>query len=452
MRSGRGAARSCRSAAERPPTTRSLARQTGGRGLGPMSARIGPPSRYTAQIASGICALAEGELLTDISAERGMPTRGTLYRWAERIPGFGSLFAYAREMQAHAVAEKGVKMAAAATAETSPADRLRFDAYKWFAAKLLPKVDGDKMLHTGADGEGPDAVWLAAMRAHEKRRRYYMGRLSAGRPAPRTMRELLNFPQFQADSVEATRLATADGFPDPSTVGDQPKVEGEVAEFLRDRCAESCGATIPQWRLVGGVRRVYRSGERQALRPAAARSGAGTVPPDWCNTLVIAKLDRLTRNLAFLANLMESGAEFVACDNPTATRFTIHILAAVAEQEGRAISQRTKDALAAAKARGTVLGGQRGNAPPDARLGAAAQRAHANAFAARVRPTIVALQAEAKSLRQIASELTAKGVKTAQGGAWVATTVRRVLARGQEQGLSRSAAMRPASGRREAAE
>jgi DNA invertase Pin-like site-specific DNA recombinase len=95
-------------------------------------------------------------------------------------------------------------------------------------------------------------------------------------------------------------------------------------------------------------------------------------------TLVIAKLDRLTRNLAFLANLMESGAEFVACDNPTATRFTIHILAAVAEQEGRAISQRTKDALAAAKARGTVLGGPRGNAPPDARLGAAAQRAHAN--------------------------------------------------------------------------
>lgn len=79
----------------------------------------------------------------------------------------------------------------------------------------------------------PEA-WLAAMRAHAKRRRYYMGRLSAGRPVPRTMRELLNFPQFQVDSAEAARLATADGFPDP-TVADQPRVEGEVAEFLRDR-------------------------------------------------------------------------------------------------------------------------------------------------------------------------------------------------------------------------
>jgi hypothetical protein len=72
------------------------------------------------------------------------------------------------------------------------------------------------------------AAWLAAMKAHDKRRRYYMRRLSVGRPAPRTMRELLNFPQFQADSAEATRLATADGFPDPSTVADEPKVEDEV--------------------------------------------------------------------------------------------------------------------------------------------------------------------------------------------------------------------------------
>jgi hypothetical protein len=79
-------------------------------------------------------------------------------------------------------------------------------------------------------------AWLAAQRAHEKRRRYYMGRLNAGRPAPRTMRELLNFPQFQADSVEAARLAAADGFPDPSSVGDQPKLEDEVgAASLKHR-------------------------------------------------------------------------------------------------------------------------------------------------------------------------------------------------------------------------
>ena len=72
--------------------------------------------------------------------------------------------------------------------------------------------------------------------------------------------------------------------------------------------------------------------------------------------LVIAKLDRLSRNLAFIATLMELGVEFVAVDNPHANKLTIHILAAVAEHEREAISERTRAALAAAKARGTMLG------------------------------------------------------------------------------------------------
>jgi len=75
-------------------------------------------------------------------------------------------------------------------------------------------------------------------------------------------------------------------------------------------------------------------------------------------TLVIAKLDRLARNVAFTATLMESGANFVACDIPEANRLTIHILAAVAEDEARRISERTKAALAAYKARGGKLGSQ----------------------------------------------------------------------------------------------
>src|SRR5476651_1949666 len=75
--------------------------------------------------------------------------------------------------------------------------------------------------------------------------------------------------------------------------------------------------------------------------------------------LVVAKLDRLSRNVAFLSRLLESGIEFLACDNPTANRLTVHILAAVAEAEAKAISDRTKAALAAAKARGTILGSAR---------------------------------------------------------------------------------------------
>ena len=75
--------------------------------------------------------------------------------------------------------------------------------------------------------------------------------------------------------------------------------------------------------------------------------------------LVIAKLDRLSRNLAFIAMLMDRKVDFVCCDNPTATKFTIHILAAVAEHERDAISARTKAALAAAKANGKKLGSYR---------------------------------------------------------------------------------------------
>jgi DNA invertase Pin-like site-specific DNA recombinase len=91
---------------------------------------------------------------------------------------------------------------------------------------------------------------------------------------------------------------------------------------------------------------------------------------------VIAKLDRLSRNLAFIAMLMESGVEFVAVDNPHANKLTVHILAAVAQHEREMISQRTKDALAAAKRRGVCLGNP--TLAKAAKHGTAATKAAAN--------------------------------------------------------------------------
>jgi DNA invertase Pin-like site-specific DNA recombinase len=86
-------------------------------------------------------------------------------------------------------------------------------------------------------------------------------------------------------------------------------------------------------------------------------------------TLIIAKLDRLTRNVHFVSGLMESGVEFTAVDFPQANRLTVHILAAVAEHEAKMISERSKAALAAAKRRGVKLGGDRTNAARGVGLG-----------------------------------------------------------------------------------
>lgn len=147
-------------------------------------------------------------------------------------------------------------------------------------------------------------------------------------------------------------------------------------------------------------------------------------------TLVIAKLDRLARNVHFICSLMEAGVDFVAVDFPQANRLTIHILAAVAEHEASVISARTKAALAAAKARGGKFGGDRGNIASIAPLGAAASRAvrsaKADRRAADVMPLIAKLRAEGYSLRQIAIELDVQLIPTARGGRWSAAQVKRV--------------------------
>lgn len=151
-------------------------------------------------------------------------------------------------------------------------------------------------------------------------------------------------------------------------------------------------------------------------------------------TLLVAKLDRLARNVAFISTLMESGVKFVAVDLPQANELTVHIMASMAEYEAKAISARTKAALAAAKARGTVLGGLRWDIT---RVGAKGRKAalrtrqeHAAKYLEDVLPVIQEKQRQgASSLRAIAEALNADGTPAPRGGEWSAVQVKRILDR-----------------------
>ncbi|MCQ4160842.1 recombinase family protein [Roseomonas sp. GC11] len=149
-------------------------------------------------------------------------------------------------------------------------------------------------------------------------------------------------------------------------------------------------------------------------------------------TLLVAKLDRLARRVSLISTLMDSDIPFVAADMPEANRLTVHIIAAVAEHERQMISQRTKAALAAAKARGTKLGGDRGWRP-SADESAAARAALVEAatrHAWLVLPEVERLRAEGRiTLAALADGLAEAGVRTPRGGNWTPTAVRRALLR-----------------------
>ena len=152
--------------------------------------------------------------------------------------------------------------------------------------------------------------------------------------------------------------------------------------------------------------------------------------------LVVAKLDRLARNVAFTSTLLESGVEFLACDNPHANRLTIHILAAMAEDEARRISERTKAALAAAKRRGVKLGASRPecrNLTNEARqrgaiAGAAVAKRQADEAYGDLRGFLTEL-CPAFSYRQIAEILNLRGERTRQGKPWTDVAVLRASRR-----------------------
>jgi DNA invertase Pin-like site-specific DNA recombinase len=184
-----------------------------------------------------------------------------------------------------------------------------------------------------------------------------------------------------------------------------------------------------KWSMVEEVTEI-ESGKRND-RPALARALS------LCRVhnakLVIAKLDRLARNVYFISGLMESNVEFVAVDFPEANRLTIHILASVAEHEREMISKRTKEALAAAKRRGVKLGGDRGRLASQsltaAKASALVRVARAGKRNADLAPVVQSIRAEgATTLRAVAKVLNHRGIVSPSGGRWHANSVRRVVA------------------------
>lgn len=200
-------------------------------------------------------------------------------------------------------------------------------------------------------------------------------------------------------------------------------------EAQRAAIAEMCAARgmeiIAEFTEVESGKRGDRPELTEALHRAKLTGG----------TLVVAKLDRLSRSVAFLSKLQDSGAKFIAADMPEANELTVHILAAVAQAERKAISTRTKDALRAAKERGVKLGNPHGAAPLRRAGKGNVAAVEAVKEAARNRAQdlageVAAIRAGgAASLREIAQGLNERHITTPRGGAWHPSGVKRLLER-----------------------
>lgn len=176
------------------------------------------------------------------------------------------------------------------------------------------------------------------------------------------------------------------------------------------------------WELLGEFLEVETGKGAKALDRRPQLKAALAMAKRERATLIIAKLDRLSRNVHFITGLMETGVTFVAADRPDADRFLIQLEAVLAEREARVISDRTKAALSVAKARGTQLG-KNGVKLALANKLAAVQRM------APISGELTALANSGLSLREIARTLNDKGIVTPNGGQWFASTVSRAIAR-----------------------
>ena len=187
------------------------------------------------------------------------------------------------------------------------------------------------------------------------------------------------------------------------------------------------------WQLIAEFTETER-GKRSTDRHRHELRKALELCADEGATLVVAKLDRLTRNLPFLTRIIESGVKMIACDVPTMSnanqnRFVLQLMANIAELEGAVISERTRDALATAKKKGAKLGNPRPKAA--SRLASKQLTADADAFAMKVGRIIEELEEYGcVTLEQIAKGLEARGVKTARGNkSWALSSVANIRRR-----------------------
>jgi DNA invertase Pin-like site-specific DNA recombinase len=190
----------------------------------------------------------------------------------------------------------------------------------------------------------------------------------------------------------------------------------------------NAGRIVAAYTEIESGRRNDRPQLREALRHARA---LGAV-------LLVARLDRLARNVAFTSALLESGADFVACDNPHANKLTIHILAAIAEYESELISARTKAAMAAAKKRGRVFGAQdprcargwlsrTGRLTEIQKLALAERQRKAQEFRSRIVPIVRAMRQKGMGYSDIAATLNESGSRTRTGRHWTRDRLQAVM-------------------------
>jgi DNA invertase Pin-like site-specific DNA recombinase len=198
-------------------------------------------------------------------------------------------------------------------------------------------------------------------------------------------------------------------------------LEGQTAELTRFALSGGHEVIASYEEIVSGKHGLDR---RPVLRAAMAHAAR-------CKgLLVVSKLDRLSRSVAFISTLMASGLPFATAeDGIDCSTLTLHIKASIAEHERKMISERTKSALASVKARGIKLGGITSGAAQAIANSTATNRREADAFALHISPVLLRMRQQGMSVNNIAAELNIQGNRTARGGQWHAKTVSSLLKR-----------------------